>query len=230
MKESPPQPNDPDSDLISMIAHDLRSPITVIKGFSQLALRRSDLAPQVRDCLTATLSEADRISALIDDLVLLSQLRHRWNLQIRQTTVSTIVRSAIQRLRLPDPSPTIVVDEGAEVKAWCDPVITERALVLLLSAALRYCAGSDRVSIGVHRGDDVIIEVVPSGVVRQDKLPLLRRAVGQTDTAPVDEFSPIGLSMYICRRLIEKQEGRVWIDHQTEARTRFMIALPGHST
>jgi len=110
-------------------------------------------------------------------------------------------------------------------------VITERALVLLMSAALRYCAGSDRIGIGVDRADDEVkIAVTPSGVVRKDKLPMLRRAVGQADPTLADEFSPIGLSMYICRRLIEKQEGRVWIDHQTEACTRFMIALPGHST
>ncbi len=231
MKESPTHPNDPDSDLIAMIAHDLRGPITAIKGFSQLALRRSDLSPQIRDCLTVTISEANRIASLIDDLVLVSQLSRRWNLHIGKVEMSTIVRMAIQRSRLLDTPTEFVLDAAAEAKAWCDPVITERAISLLIAAALKYCVGSDQVAIRLKPVEnDVVVGVMPSGDVRKEKLPMLRRVIGEAGPAPTDELSPIGLNLYICRRLIEKQEGRVWIDQSPEARTRFMIALPRCST
>lgn len=231
MKESWTHPNDPDGDLMAMIAHDLRGPITAIKGFSQLALRRSDLSPQIRDCLTVTINEANRIASLIDDLVLLSELRHRWNLHIRKVELSVVVRAAIQHARALEIPIELVLDSAAETKALCDPVITERAMTLLIGAALKYCVRSDRITIRLDpTGDDVVIGVVPSGDVLSEKLPMLRRVIGTAGPAPTDELSPIGLSLYICRRLIEKQEGRVWIDQPPAARTRFMVALPRCST
>lgn len=227
MKESPTHPNNPGGDLMAMIAHDLRGPVTAIKGFSQLALRRSDLSPQIRDCLTVTINEANRIASLVDDLVLLSQLRHRRNLRIGKVELSVVVRAAIQRLRVLDTPSELVLDTDAEAKAWCDPVITERAITLLIAAALKYCVGSNRITIRLDlTEDDVVIGVVPGRDVPQEKLQILRWVIGDTGPAPTDELSPIGLSLYICRQLIETQEGRVWIDQPPEACTRFMAALP----
>src|SRR5579884_1322450 len=61
-------------DLIAMTVHDLRTPVTAIKGFSQLALRKKDLPPDVRPYLDMIVGETNRVSALIDDLVLLARL------------------------------------------------------------------------------------------------------------------------------------------------------------
>src|SRR5262249_39836115 len=61
-------------DLVPLIAHDLRTPITAIKGLSQLALRRPDLPDSTANYLSAVVEEANQIAALVDDLVLVRRL------------------------------------------------------------------------------------------------------------------------------------------------------------
>ena len=236
MKESPTHPEHQIDDLIAMIAHDLRSPITAIKGFSQLALRQSDISPQVRNCLEVTINEANRLASLIDDLVLLSQLDHRPIIHAQRADISAVLRAAIRRLTFLDTATELVVDRDAkDVVAWCDPVLTERAIALLIGTARKYCAGSELITVHLHRADDrvgdrVIVEVLPSSNVVADKLPALRRAVGVVDETATEDLSPSGLGLYICRRLIEMQGGRVWLDQPTDARTRFVTMLPGRAT
>ena len=63
-------------DLIAMTVHDLRTPVTAIKGFGQLALRQLDLPAAARLHLDMVVNETNRIAALIDDLVFLASLEH----------------------------------------------------------------------------------------------------------------------------------------------------------
>jgi signal transduction histidine kinase len=232
MKESPTHPEHQIDDLIAMIAHDLRSPITAIKGFSQLALRQSDISPQVRNCLEVTINEANRLASLIDDLVLLSELDHRPIIHAQRADISAILRAAIRRLTFLDTATELVLDRDAkDVVAWCDPILTERAIALLIGTARKYCAGSELITVHLHRADDqVIVEVLPSSNVVADKLPALRRVVGVVDATATEDLSPSGLGLYICRRLIEMQGGRVWLDQPADARTRFITMLPGRAT
>lgn len=231
MSEPPERTGIHADNLVPMIAHDLRSPITAIKGYSQLALRQSELAPEVRSCLTITINEANRIASLIDDLVLLAQLERRPSIRGESVELSTILESATRQARSLDAKLELVIArDPAGPTAWCDAVITARALALMIGAARKYCSGSDSIAIEAYSvADGALIQVLPNSRVARGKLADLRHVVGTSEERDADELSPSGLGLYLCRRLIELQGGQAWIDQPEFGSTRFGITLPGHA-
>ena len=217
--------------LIAMIAHDLRSPITAIKGFSQLALRQSDLSPQVHNYLSVVLNETNRVAAMIDDLVLLSELDQNTTIPSTALVIDGILQAAIRRSMRFDSTTEIVLEKNPiGVMVRCHPALTERAVALLIGTARKYCLRSERITVCAHtEGDGVLITVLPSGHVATEKLLALRRVVGAKTAVPTDDLSPSGLGLFICRQLIELQGGQVWIEQPTNGSTKFAIMLPGHT-
>jgi len=228
MRNPPERAWEQTDDLVAMIAHDLRGPVTAIKGFSQLALRQPDLAPPVRTCLTITINEANRIASLIDDLVLLSRLDRGAAISTEHVDVAEVLQAAVERLSDVQLTTRVVLEERlAEAMAWCNPSITERAVALLIGTAQKYCVGSESIGIELRGGEDgVVVGIVPSHAVAAEKLPALRRVVGSAEAAPTDALTASGLGLYICRRLIELQGGRVWLDQAPTAHTCFLLMLP----
>ena len=232
MNEPPTEPQSQIAELIAMIAHDLRGPITAIKGFGQLALREADLPPQVRGYLTVTIREANRVASLVDDLVLFSQLDHYPAIRSEPTEILEVLQAAIERSKCLDAAIDVVIENDARgALARCDPMLTERASELLIATVRKYSAPSGSIAIRLRYANDrVIVEVLPGSNLESEKLRALRRVAGAAEEGPADELNPSGLGLYICRRLIELQEGRIWIDQPPNLGTRFMIILPGHST
>jgi len=232
MNEPPTHPGDQVDELIAMIAHDLRTPITAIKGFSQLALRQPGVSPQIRDCLAVAINEANRVASLVDDLVLFSQLDRDHAVRCKRVEIATVLQAAIEQAKCLDPAFDAVIENvDADAIAWCDPALTERAIVLLIGTVRKYCGRTD--TIVVHlRGSSTgtIMELLPGSKVASEKLAALRRVIGARDETPIDELSPSGLGLYICRRLIEAQAGRVWIDQPPNAAARFIITLSGRAS
>lgn len=216
--------------LIAMISHDLRSPITAIKGFSELALRQPDVPPRIRDYLAATVSQANRLASLIDDLTLLSQVRHRSGIRPAQARLSTILQATIERLkRLAPPVNVVLKDEAPDVTAYCDPFLTERAVGLLIDSARQFCVSSREIVVSAEQvGDEALVTVQGTGSP-DPGTPSASGQVAGSGRRPADDVSPGGLGLYICRQLIDSEQGRVCIDQTPDGRTRFAIVLPGHS-
>ncbi len=220
------------AELIAMIAHDLRGQVTTIKGFSQLALRQADPSSPSRAYLSVAVEEANRMASLIDDLVLFSQLDVHPTVRIEPTEILEVLRIAIERTRrLGVPSGLTVRAEATDLIAWCDPFLTVRALAQLLCTARRYQAKDLPIVVTVRQVEgDVVVEVLSASEMDGDKLRALQRVAGAMETNPNDDFSPSGLGLHICYRLIALQRGRVWIDQPPNRGTRFSIALPGNAT
>lgn len=220
------------AELIAMIAHDLRGQVTTIKGFNQLALRQTDQSSGIRDYLLVAIAEANRMAALIDDLVLCSQMDVHATIRIQPIEIVEVVRAAIERLKHSGIAPDLMIETDAnDLIARCDPNPTERALALLIGTAQRYQTRNAPMTIAIHRGnDETVIEVLSSSTMASDKLRALRRAAGIVDEVMADEISSSGLGLYICHRLIALQEGRVWIEEPPNRGTTFVIALPGNVT
>ncbi|MGH2461205.1 MAG: sensor histidine kinase [Chloroflexota bacterium] len=215
--------------LIAMIAHDLRGQVTAIKGFSQLALRRAGPSSEVDGYLSVTIAEANRMAALIDDLVLFSQIEVQPTIRVEPIDLREVLRAATERIEHLGIVPDLAVETEAEsLVAWCDPTLTTRALALVIRTACRYQAGSGPLAITIRRErGETIVAVRSTSSLAADKLRALRRVIGVVDDDPADEISPSGLGLYMSHRLIARQEGRIWIEQSPDRGTTFGIALPG---
>jgi len=224
-----PFSTDPAAELVAMLAHDLRGSVTTIKGFSQLALRQCPPPPPLSAYLQAVVNESNRVAALIDDLVLLSQFESEPQLfRIGPADVREVLALAVQQSHELYAARQVVVEPiQTALPIWCDVQVTGRALMRLISTLLRYCSEKQPVTISATLGlDGPLVGLSSMSDITSSRFPALKRALGTTGSSKDEGLSASGLGLYLGRRLIELQGGRVWIEQSLEVGVRFVVMLP----
>lgn len=217
------------SDLISTVSHEIRSPLTSVKGFTSTLLskweRFSD--EQKRVMLQTINYDADRVTRLLGDLLDVSRLEAgRLELKRQEIDLAAIATDAVARLRLnaeehrlevafPDGFPKITADPGR----------IEQVVVNLVENAIKYATPGLVMVSGEDAGDDVVVRVADEGEgIDPDHLPNIflkfyRRGSGERRTGT-------GLGLYICRGIVLAHDGELVVERSDATGTVFAFRLP----
>src|SRR5256714_2357583 len=218
------------SDFMSVIGHELRTPITVIKGFVRtLQKRGSVLAEEVRvKTLERIASQTLRLERLIEDLLLVSQVEtSRAPLFLEETNLVELARRVLVDLKDEWPDRRLHLETThPAVSLVADATKVEQVLRHLVENGLKY--SNDDVRVRLHdEGAEVHIEVVDRGIgIFSGDIPKLFRRFGQIESAMTREQGGTGMGLYISRRLVEVHGGRIWVDSQLGQGSTFHVALP----
>jgi signal transduction histidine kinase len=222
------------AELISTLAHELRSPLTSVKGFTSTLLHRWERFPddQKRFMLATVNADADRVTRLINELLDVSRIEAgRLELRRRPIEVPKLARDIVARFQLEPDGHTFEIafpDDFPEVYADADKVA--QVLTNLVENAVKYSDGG-RVTVSGEAADGAVeVAVRDQGVgIPTDQIPLIftkfYRRGGRG--AP----SGTGLGLYIARGLVEAHGGRIWARSEpgwgTEVRFRLPLSGPG---
>lgn len=215
---------------VSMVAHELRRPLTAIRAWSQLLERRA-LAPELQEQALATIvAETDRLARLVQDLVDTSHLASG-QFQVNPGTwdLVAIAREQVELARPSSDRHTIGLE--AEVVPLVVRVDRDRAaqvIANLLTNAITYTAGG-RILVRLRaEGDRALLSVSDEGAgVPGDQLeaifrPHVRLAGAHAAGAP----EGMGLGLYIARGIVEAHGGRLWAESGPGRGTTFTLSLP----
>lgn len=203
---------------VATIAHDLRMPLTVFKGVSQLLRdRRASISPrQVDEMLSSVERQANRLSRMADDLLDAARLEgEAFRLHVEPVRVDDVVEATTADL---DEAVKTELEPDLEVVA--DPARLERILWNLLSNAEKY--GKPPFEVRAWRdGDDVNISVRDhgKGVDEQQRARLFGEFTGS------DDPQSVGLGLAIVWQLVKAHGGRVRYS-DAEPGARFTVCLP----
>ena len=217
------------ADLISTVSHEIRSPLTSVKGFTSTLLskweRFSD--EQKRVMLQTINYDADRVTRLLGDLLDVSRLEAgRLELKRQEVDLAAIAADAAARLRLnaEEHRLEVVFPEGFP-KVIADPGRIEQVVINLVENAIKY-ATPGRVTIsGEDAGDQVVVRVADEGEgIDADHLPNIflkfyRRGSGERRTGT-------GLGLYICRGIVQAHGGELSVERSDKTGTVFAVRLP----
>jgi len=217
--------------LLQMVSHDLRAPLTVIKGHEQIVAAEMDarqIDGPLRNSLRAIDRSANRMDLMIQDLVDAT----RWEggqLELKREVVQLpqFVADLLQRVSPVLDTARIRVDLPPALPPVCaDYARLERILVNLLSNALKYSAPDTPVFLRAWPQDgEVVIAVADRGRgIPPDDLPhLFERFYRVKDTSKAEG---IGLGLYITRILVEAHGGRIWVESAVGQGSTFSFTLP----
>jgi two-component system sensor histidine kinase KdpD len=212
--------------LLASVSHDLRTPLTAIKGIANEIARGED--PTQAHLIE---EEVDRLDALVGDLLDLSQLTAgEIRLDLAVNTADDVVGSALQRVEpaYPDRSfQATLAEPWVELVGRFDFVQTVRILTNLLENAAKYAPGRTPVNLRVWREGDLLrfaVEDEGPGLADPDRErvfePFVRGATRSTGTRGT------GLGLSIARRLAESQGGRLAYEPIAGVPSRFVLTLP----
>ena len=213
-------------DLVRMISHDLRTPLSVVLTHAQLLARAPD-----RDVLrraTAIRQSADRIARMIDELVEAMRLEAGQHvIDLRPIEIVPFVEEVRRRLDgAVDVSRIRISPPGPLPAARGDPAALERVLVNLVTNALKYSPASKPVEIGLAaRGGSVTVTVRDHGpgIPPEEQARVFERFYRARDAVRKEG---LGLGLYISRLLTERMGGTIWLESAPGKGTAFTVALP----
>jgi PAS domain S-box-containing protein len=218
---------------ISVISHELRTPVSIIKGYAS-TLRRDDAsfsAEQYRDGLQVVEEEADRLARQIQDLLDVSRIAaggmrldlSEW--ELRPLAEEVVAGFAAQtdggfefQLRVEERMPPVRADyERARM-----------VLTNLVSNAVKYSPQGGVIRIGARaEGDYAIVYVSDQGIgiPPEDQERIFERFY-RVDNRLRRTTQGAGLGLYLARSIVEAHGGRMWVESQVGKGSRFFFTLP----
>ena len=219
-------------DFVANVSHELRTPLTSIKGTVE-TLREGavdDLA--VRDRFLETIeTETDRLTRLVNDLLLLSRADSAaLNLRRQPLDVGQLVRTVAARLAEPaqerDLTFEIVVDPNVPlVSADSDRI--EQVLRNLIDNAIKYSRPGGSITVRVTNEDDeVLVAVQDEGLgIPATELPRIGQRFYRADKARSREHGGHGLGLAIAQSLIRAHGGELWLESEDGVGTTASFTL-----
>lgn len=216
------------AELISMIAHELRSPLTSIKGFSATLVKRWDrFTEEQRLQFVQTInSDADRMSRIISEILDLARIEAgKLELLPADAHVASAAEKAVAQLSTMSGSSRVTLDVAEDLTAWADPERLERAIATLVENALKFSEeGPIEVAAGAA-GDDVVITVADKGVgIAPERLESIFAGPGPSGQMAGPKGT--GLGLHLAQRLVEAQRGTLTVDSEPGVGTTFTMTLP----
>ncbi|GAC1513816.1 MAG: hypothetical protein NVS2B16_19530 [Chloroflexota bacterium] len=223
-------------DLVAIVSHDIKTPLTAILGYAQHAARLvsapSPDLEKVEHMLMVIQHHGVFITALLDDLIDASRIE-LGALEVRAVPCDIRVNlTSVLSLLTPDEAervdvtvpPMMVVGRG-------DPRRVEQVLANLIGNALKYSPAASRVTVTVTRHDAGIeVAVGDHGIgIASDHLQQVFDRFHRTPQARASGRSGTGLGLYICRCIVHAHGGRIWAESPGEQLgSTFRFTLPDH--
>ncbi len=219
------------STFISVISHELKTPVALIKGYTS-TLRREDVSWDdeiVRDSLEVIEEEADRLNVLIENLLDASRLQAGGlRLNLADINFPAFAEKLAERFRTQSSRHTIVVDFPPDFPVvMVDEDRMGQVLSNLLSNAIKYSPDGGEIRIsGQVRPDQVIICVQDEGPgIAPGDVPHIFDRFYRADEAS-RTTKGAGLGLYLTRAIVEAHDGRIWVDPRPGDGARICFSLP----
>jgi len=217
------------SDFVSKISHELRSPLTSVIGYIEILADGGPGEPNAeqRRMLTIIERNSRRLLALIEDLLTMSRVEAgTFQLEIGPVDLGEIV-SGVVEATAPAVAKDLTVDLGRDLALTGDREQLERALLNLVSNAVKFTPASGRIEIrGRTDGDEIALAVrdTGSGIPAGEQGHLFARFFRATRSKE-QEIPGTGLGLYIVKQIVDLHGGTIAVD-STRAGSTFTLRLP----
>ncbi|MCA9662778.1 MAG: HAMP domain-containing protein, partial [Myxococcales bacterium] len=220
-------------DFVANVSHELRTPVSIIRANSETlldgALERQDIA---RRFLDAILRNADRLAALVGDLLEISRIEAgTYNLDCDSVEVSPIVARICDSVEtLAKDKKIKVIDEVAPgTVVWADPAALEMVLLNLVDNAVKYTQEGGAIVVASRVIDEgtVRLEVRDNGpgIAHKHRMRIFERFY-RVDPGRSREVGGTGLGLAIVKHLVEAMDGHVGVDPVVPRGSAFWLSLP----
>jgi len=217
------------ADLISTVAHELRSPLTSVKGFTATLLAKWDRFndEQKKVMLQTVNSDADRVTRLLTDLLDVSRI-DAGRLELRRQVVdvpAAIRRAFAGRVAAGAAESSFTLDVAGELpEMWLDPDKLDQILGNLLENALKYGDGTISVTVhGTAAGAEIVVSDEGEGIPEDVHSRVFSKFWRQADGG---RRKGTGLGLFITKGLVEVHGGHISVGRAASGGAEFRFSLP----
>ena len=215
------------------VSHELRTPLAILRGELEGVARRRGLPPDLLDTVGSALEEVQRLTRIIDHLLLISRLDAGEVLPKTIVNLGELVNATIEEARLLAEEKSITIAEHLQPDAWVegDRLRLQQLIVNLLDNAIKYTRERGCVVVTVKAGTNARVTVEDNGVgIPSDSVPHVFDRFYRADKARARDTGGAGLGLAIAKAICAAHGGSIRVTSTEGSGSVFTVELPRASS
>jgi len=218
---------------LSTISHELRTPLTSVKGFAEILQAYGDIEEASRnEFIGIIVNESNRLIRLINDLLDLSKIEAgKMDWEDEMVSVRGVIDNSVASIRslaLEKQQKVEITTASGLADVMADPDKLIQVMTNLLSNAFKFSPDGSTIWIEAKSvGSELLVSVEDQGTgIAPGDIPLVFERFSQVGDTLTGKPKGTGLGLSICKEIVEHYGGRIWVESEYEAGSRFSFALP----
>ena len=224
-------------EFLSHVSHELRSPLTAINQFVTILLDRlaGEVNPEQHQYLGIVLKNVKQLQSMIDDLLEVTRVQAgKLAIELQSTEISDAINYAVNTVQETalGKGITLSFDPPKYLPlAYADPTRVRQIMLILFDNAVKFTphGGTVKVQVGVLAKDPcfLLVEVCDSGCgIGPDMTERIFERLYQVASPALVARKGLGLGLYICKELVVRQGGQIWVRSTPGQGATFSFTLP----
>lgn len=217
----------------SIIAHDLKNPISAFMGVSNFLVKRfQDLSKdEIKDFIDEVNSSAKQLYELLENLLLWSKSqRGLINYHPMELNLKSLILHNVELLKMNADNKKILLNYsiGDNVKIFADPNMINTIIRNLTTNAIKFTYENGKVEIKSEIKDSfVVISVKDTGVgIDDENLGKLFKLENSVSTLGTEHETGTGLGLILCKEFVEQHGGKIWVESRLNEGSTFFFTIP----
>ncbi|MGD8404770.1 MAG: ATP-binding protein [Anaerolineales bacterium] len=220
------------SEFVSTVSHDLRSPLTLMRGYATMLDMVGNLNEQQESYVSKIISGVENMSHLINDLLDLGRIELGVDLQLEKVSVLDVLEKVTNTLQMQatqkdiDLSLELPKDLPDQIDA--DPALFHQAIYNLVENAVKYTSEGGQVFVRVRTSpQDLLFEIQDTGIgIAPEDMARLFEKFYRGKAREARARAGTGLGLAIVRSIAERHGGRVWVESEEGKGSTFYLLIP----
>jgi two-component system phosphate regulon sensor histidine kinase PhoR len=219
------------SEFVSVVSHDLRSPLTTIRGYVELLPRVGPLTPQQTEFVNRVGQSMKTITDLVGDLLDVGRIEAGLDQEFEACHVKAIVQRALEALRMSadEKRHKVRLEAPPDLPPLMgNPRRLEQVVTNLLTNAIKYTPPGGQIQVILKlQGTYLMLRVEDNGIgIPLEDQPHVFDKFYRVQSKDTAEIMGTGLGLSIVKSVVEKHGGRVWVESQPGQGSAFTVLLP----
>ncbi len=211
-------------------SHELRTPLTVIRAVGEVALQDQKDPERYRETIGSMLEEVDRLSRLVDSLLVLSRADAGRGIHRQELSLFELVKSTVSLLEIlaEEKDQRIEVAVSEDIRVEADPLLLRQALISLTDNAIKFSprGSAIRITVGRNGAGEAVVEVGDEGPgIPEADLSRVFERFYRVDSGRSRDEGGAGLGLSIARWAVERHGGRIELQSEGGKGSTFRIVL-----
>ncbi|WP_421941751.1 sensor histidine kinase [Pedobacter sp.] len=217
-------------EFISIASHELKTPLTSVKGYIQLlqrSLNKDDKTMAVNHLEKASI-QLEKLNDLIVDLLDISKIESgKMKFNMQHFCADNMVNNAIEMLQQSNPNFTINKLGKTTEMIFGDEMRLEQVVINFITNAIKYAPGTNQVNITINIKDGKLYLAVKDfgiGISKEQQLRIFEKFYRVEENS--NRFNGLGIGLYICSEIIHRHGGTIGVNSVPDEGSEFYFIIP----
>jgi PAS domain S-box-containing protein len=218
-------------EFIGMASHELKTPVTSIKAYTQVLQARFKKAENIKasELLSKMDAQLNKLSNLIADLLDVTKMQGG-KLQFHESffDLNELIEEIVEEMQRTTTKHTIVKETTTSKSLWGDRERIGQVIINFITNAIKYSPYSDRIIVKTELDtESMIIRVVDFGVgIPKEAQEKVFERFFRVGGRKLETYPGLGLGLYISSEIVKRHKGRIWVESESDKGSIFSFTLP----